>query len=73
MFQPGHFLHFDDRDYERLGFLLKCNPALKTAVDRETITRALAEGRIDVLATDHAPHLMKKRRSCTTKRAPACR
>ncbi|MFC5526473.1 dihydroorotase [Rhodanobacter ginsengisoli] len=71
LFQPGpikgkqitaetcvHFLHFDDRDYERLGFLIKCNPAIKTAADREAIILALADGRIDVLATDHAPHLL---------------
>lgn len=56
-----HFLHFDDRDYERLGFLIKCNPAIKTAADREAITKALAEGRIDVLATDHAPHLLEEK------------
>ena len=74
LFQPGplkgkritaetcvHFLHFDDRDYERLGFLIKCNPAIKTAADREAITRALAEGRLDVLATDHAPHLLEEK------------
>lgn len=52
-----HFLHFCDADYARLGHRIKCNPAIKTAADREAITRALAEGRIDVLATDHAPHL----------------
>lgn len=51
-----HFLHFSDADYARLGNLIKCNPAIKTAFDRDGITRALAEGRIDVLATDHAPH-----------------
>ncbi|MFC5740696.1 dihydroorotase [Dyella tabacisoli] len=74
LFQPGplkgkritaetcvHFLHFDDADYERLGFLIKCNPAIKTAADREAITRALADGRIDVLATDHAPHLLEEK------------
>ncbi|HET7924660.1 MAG TPA: dihydroorotase, partial [Rhodanobacteraceae bacterium] len=51
-----HFLHFSDADYARLGNLIKCNPAIKTEFDRDGITRALAEGRIDVLATDHAPH-----------------
>jgi dihydroorotase len=56
-----HFLHFSDADYERLGFLIKCNPAIKTADDREAITRALAERRIDVLATDHAPHLLEEK------------
>ena len=56
-----HFLHFSDADYARLGNLIKCNPAIKTAHDRDTITRALAEGRIDVLATDHAPHLASEK------------
>lgn len=56
-----HFLHFDDRDYERLGFLIKCNPAIKTSADREAIIKALAEGRLDVLATDHAPHLLEEK------------
>jgi len=56
-----HFLHFCDEDYEKLGFLIKCNPAIKTAADREAITRALAERRIDVLATDHAPHLLEEK------------
>jgi dihydroorotase len=56
-----HFLHFSDADYERLGFLIKCNPAIKTVADREAITRALAEGRLDVLATDHAPHLLEEK------------
>ena len=52
-----HFLHFCDEDYARLGSLIKCNPAIKSASDRTAITKALAAGRIDVLATDHAPHL----------------
>jgi dihydroorotase len=65
-----HFLHFCDADYARLGALIKCNPAVKTAHDRETITRALAEGRIDVLATDHAPHLATEK-SGQYPRAPS--
>ena len=56
-----HFLHFDADDYEEKGFLIKCNPAIKMASDREAITRAVAEGRIDVLATDHAPHLLEEK------------
>jgi dihydroorotase len=56
-----HFLHFCDADYARLGHRIKCNPAIKTAADRAAITRALAEGRIDVLATDHAPHLAEEK------------
>ena len=56
-----HFLHFDASDYDRLGFLIKCHPAMKDVADREAIIQALAEGRIDVLATDHAPHLLEER------------
>ncbi|WP_095077333.1 dihydroorotase [Pseudomonas sp. Irchel s3h17] len=56
-----HFLHFNDNDYQRLGMWLKCNPAVKTERDRLAIVRALAEGRIDVLATDHAPHLLEEK------------
>jgi dihydroorotase len=65
-----HFLHFSDADYARLGHLIKCNPAIKTAADREAITRALAEGRIDVLATDHAPHLVTEK-SAKYPRSPS--
>lgn len=56
-----HFLHFCDEDYARLGHLIKCNPAIKSADDRERITAALADTRIDVLATDHAPHLLAEK------------
>jgi dihydroorotase len=56
-----HYLRFDASDYARLGFLIKCNPSIKTAADREAIVRALAEGRIDTLATDHAPHLLEEK------------
>ena len=56
-----HYLHFCDADYTRLGNRIKCNPAIKTALDRDAILRALAEGRIDVLATDHAPHLASEK------------
>jgi dihydroorotase len=65
-----HFLHFCSDDYARLGALIKCNPAVKDASDRETITRALAEGRIDVLATDHAPHLATEK-SAQYPRSPS--
>jgi dihydroorotase len=65
-----HYLHFTDADYARLGHRIKCNPAIKTAFDRDGITRALAEGRIDVLATDHAPHLASEKAEPYT-RAPS--
>jgi dihydroorotase len=56
-----HFLRFDRSDYARLGNLIKCNPAIKDASDREALVRALAEDRIDVLATDHAPHTLEEK------------
>lgn len=56
-----HFLQFDDRDYERLRFRIKCNPAIKSSADREALIAALADGRIDILATDHAPHLLEEK------------
>src|SRR3546814_1813829 len=56
-----HFLRFDRGDYERLGHLIKCNPALKDASDREALIQALASDVIDVLATDHAPHTWEEK------------
>lgn len=51
-----HHLWFDENDYVDLGTLIKCNPAIKTARDRAALIAALNEGRIDIIATDHAPH-----------------
>jgi len=56
-----HFLRFDRADYATLGNLIKCNPAIKDASDREALIRALAEDVIDVLATDHAPHTWEEK------------
>ena len=56
-----HHLLFDDRDYAALGMRLKANPAVKTAADKSALRAAVAEGRIDVLATDHAPHLLAEK------------
>jgi len=52
-----HFLRYSDADYATLDGKIKCNPAIKATSDREALTRALADTRIDILATDHAPHL----------------
>ena len=52
-----HYLWFDERDYDRYGSLIKCNPAIKTPTDREAVTAAVREGRVQAVATDHAPHL----------------
>ncbi|KAB7766104.1 MULTISPECIES: dihydroorotase [Xanthomonas] len=56
-----HFLRFDRADYATLGNLIKCNPAIKDASDREALIRAIAEDVIDVLATDHAPHTWEEK------------
>ncbi len=74
LFQPGpmaskritaetcvHFLHFAADDYPRLGTLIQCNPAIKDARDRAALRAAVADGRIDVLATDHAPHTREEK------------
>lgn len=51
------YLTFADTDYARLGSRIKCNPAIKTDADRRALLAAVADGRIDCIATDHAPHL----------------
>lgn len=51
-----HHLWFNDADYKRLGTLIKWNPAVKTAHDQQEIFNAVLDDRIDVIATDHAPH-----------------
>jgi len=56
-----HFLHFSEADYATKGNFIKCNPAIKSASDREAIIAALVSGRIDVLATDHAPHTLEEK------------
>jgi dihydroorotase len=66
-----HHLLLDDSDYERLGALIKCNPAIKTASDREALVQAVADDRIDVIATDHAPHLLEEKESDNYFKVPA--
>ncbi len=56
-----HYLHFDAEDYPRLGNRIKCNPSIKLASDRIALIAALSEGRIDILATDHAPHTREEK------------
>ena len=65
-----HHLWFDESQYERLGAKIKCNPAIKSARDREALVAALNDGRIDVIATDHAPHTAGEKKSSYFK-APA--
>lgn len=54
-------LYFYDRDYNSLGTRIKCNPAIKTDRDREALREALNDGRIAVIGTDHAPHLLSQK------------
>ncbi|MBR1793056.1 MAG: dihydroorotase [Bacteroidales bacterium] len=58
---PNH-LWFDDRDYDSLGNLIKCNPAIKSNDDRLALWAALYDGCIDTIATDHAPHTISSKR-----------
>lgn len=73
-FQPGpvpgkqitveacvHHLYFDESRYADLGARLKCNPAVKSAADRAALVAAVREGRIDIIATDHAPHTREEK------------
>lgn len=56
-----HHLLMDESDYATRGALIKCNPAIKTAADRVALVRAVMEDRIDVIATDHAPHTLEEK------------
>jgi dihydroorotase len=56
-----HHLWFSDADYEKKGAWIKWNPAVKTAADRDQIWQALLDNRIDVIATDHAPHTIEEK------------
>ena len=57
-----HHLTFSDVHYLELGNLIKCNPAIKKESDRAAIMQAVIDGRIDVIATDHAPHTLEEKR-----------
>lgn len=56
-----HHLWFSDKDYERLGSLIKWNPAIKQESDRKALVSALQNGYLDVVATDHAPHTLEEK------------
>jgi dihydroorotase len=56
-----HHLRFSDADYEKMGTRIKWNPAIKTAEDRQALREALKTGKLDVVATDHAPHLLSEK------------
>jgi dihydroorotase len=62
-----HHLWFSDKDYEEKGTHIKWNPAIKTEADRQGLWKALLDDRIDVLATDHAPHTLEEKNNIYTK------
>lgn len=57
-----HYLYFTNESVEQTGGLTKCNPAIKTDNDRRELLHAVADGRIDIIASDHAPHLLAQKR-----------
>ncbi|SHG50684.1 dihydroorotase [Flagellimonas flava] len=62
-----HHLWYSDEDYDKKGTLIKWNPAVKTKTDREKLWEALLDDRIDVVATDHAPHTLEEKDNPYTK------
>ncbi|MCF6296398.1 MAG: dihydroorotase [Flavobacteriaceae bacterium] len=62
-----HHLWFDDTDYAKKGTLIKWNPAVKTAKDKQGLWEALLDDRLDIIATDHAPHTIEEKQQSYTK------
>ncbi len=56
-----HHLHFTSEDYANLGYRIKCNPAIKAPHNKEALWKALLDDRLDIIATDHAPHLLSEK------------
>ena len=56
-----HHLHFTADDYERLGYKIKCNPAIKSPHNKTALWQALLDDKLDIIATDHAPHLLSEK------------
>ncbi|GAA4732340.1 dihydroorotase [Flavisolibacter ginsenosidimutans] len=56
-----HHLHFTSNDYATFGYKIKCNPAIKAPYNKEALWAALLDDRLDVIATDHAPHLLSEK------------
>lgn len=60
-------LMFSEEDYVSLGSLIKCNPAIKTVVDKQALRKALIDGKIYTVATDHAPHTLQEKQGGAAK------
>ncbi len=56
-----HHLHFTADDYERLGYLIKCNPAIKAGSNKKALWKGLLDDHLDLIATDHAPHTLNEK------------
>jgi len=56
-----HHLHFTSDDYDRLGNQVKCNPAIKSPNNKKALWKAMLDNRLDVIATDHAPHTLEEK------------
>lgn len=65
-----HHLFFDSNDYEKLGGLIKCNPAIKSPEHKPQLLQALLDDHFDVIATDHAPHTWQEKHSTTADGKP---
>jgi dihydroorotase len=66
-----HHLHFNSGDYARLGNHIKCNPAIKSPADQAGLVAALKQGRLDIIATDHAPHTKEEKAVSDYQKAPS--
>lgn len=66
-----HHLWFSDEDYKTKGSFIKWNPAVKTADDRAQLWNALLDDRLDVIATDHAPHTLEEKQNSTYGKVPS--
>ncbi len=56
-----HHLHFTSDDFNQLGYKIKCNPAIKAPQNKAALWKALLDNRLDIIATDHAPHLLSEK------------
>ena len=62
-----HHLHFTSNDYAKLGNQIKCNPAIKAPTNRDALWKALLDDRLDIVATDHAPHTWEEKQNLYPK------
>ena len=58
-----HHLSFTDEDYKNLGSLIKWNPAVKTKKDNDALWKGLLDDKLDIIATDHAPHTISEKQN----------